>query len=159
LGNKKINREGIMKKIFGFALGIILFLSGHVLHGQLSNTGQFDNKVHIWGEIKNPGVYELPAGTDIIDLVSQAGGPTEYADINNITIAHRATKPKIEKINLNKYLVKSDSSSLFVLEEGDVVRIPQNWWYKWRTLATITAGITTVANLYYLIILTNNTKK
>lgn len=138
------------KNIFGI---VVILLNGHVLYGQ------FYNKIHIWGEVKNPGVYELPAGTDIVDLISQAGGPTEYADMNKITLTHRTIKPKIEEINLNQYLTKKDTFNLSILEDGDILRIPKNWWYKWRTFATVVAGISTVANIYYLILVTNNIKK
>lgn len=35
--------------------------------------------VHICGEVKNPGVYELPEGSRIFEAVEAAGGFTEYA--------------------------------------------------------------------------------
>ncbi|MDD2890067.1 MAG: SLBB domain-containing protein [bacterium] len=130
-----------MKNIF-FIL-ITLFLSGQVLYGQLNN------RVHIWGEVKNPGVYELPAGTSIVDLISVAGGPTGYADLCKIQITHRNEKINIEKINLSKYLGKGNIKSLYIIEDGDVIRIPQNWWYKWRTMITVAADIAIIANVYY----------
>lgn len=45
-------------------------------------------KVHIVGEVKNPGVYEIEKGSIINDIVLKAGGVTEKADVENINMAY-----------------------------------------------------------------------
>jgi protein involved in polysaccharide export with SLBB domain len=37
-------------------------------------------QVNIWGFVKNPGRYEVPSSTDLIQLISFAGGPVQYAE-------------------------------------------------------------------------------
>lgn len=44
--------------------------------------------VHICGEIKNPGVYELPTGSRIYDAVEEAGGFTEEAAADYVNLAY-----------------------------------------------------------------------
>lgn len=44
---------------------------------------------HITGEIKKPGVYKMKAGTRMNDLVKEAGGLTEDADIDLINLSEK----------------------------------------------------------------------
>jgi competence protein ComEA len=43
--------------------------------------------VHIVGEIKNPGMYQLPIGARLVDAVFAAGGLTEQADDASVNLA------------------------------------------------------------------------
>lgn len=53
------------------------------------NSNNFDStiKVHISGEIKNPGVYDVDKDDRLDDLVKMAGGLSEKADIDRINLA------------------------------------------------------------------------
>ncbi len=44
---------------------------------------------HITGEIKKPGVYKMKVGTRMDDLVKEAGGLTDEADINQINLSEK----------------------------------------------------------------------
>lgn len=43
--------------------------------------------VHIAGEVKQSGVYELPGDARVIDAVIVAGGETAYADLDSMNLA------------------------------------------------------------------------
>lgn len=43
--------------------------------------------VHVVGQVHNPGVYELPAGSRVTDAVAAAGGALEEADIGAVNFA------------------------------------------------------------------------
>jgi competence protein ComEA len=43
--------------------------------------------VHVVGQVKNPGLYELPAGDRILDAVAAAGGFTPVADQTDLNLA------------------------------------------------------------------------
>ncbi len=43
--------------------------------------------VHIAGAVSKPGVYELPAGSRVIDGLTAAGGATAHADVSAINLA------------------------------------------------------------------------
>ncbi len=46
--------------------------------------------VHICGEVVNPGVYEIPEGSRVIDLIEKAGGATGAACIDSLNLAREA---------------------------------------------------------------------
>lgn len=43
--------------------------------------------VHAAGAVQRPGVYELPAGSRVTDLIDAAGGPTADADVDQLNLA------------------------------------------------------------------------
>ena len=43
--------------------------------------------VHVCGEVANPGIYELPAGSRIYEAVKAAGGFTENAEEESVNLA------------------------------------------------------------------------
>lgn len=48
-----------------------------------------DVVVHVAGEVGEPGVYRLPAGSRVTDAIERAGGATGAADPNAINLAAR----------------------------------------------------------------------
>lgn len=44
-------------------------------------------KIHICGEVNTPGVYEVEAGSRIIDLIEKAGGTTQTAYVDALNLA------------------------------------------------------------------------
>ena len=49
--------------------------------------GGGDLVVHVAGEVRDPGVYELPAGSRVTDAVDRAGGPTGDGLVDSINLA------------------------------------------------------------------------
>ncbi|MHB0913091.1 MAG: helix-hairpin-helix domain-containing protein [Armatimonadota bacterium] len=47
--------------------------------------------VHVAGKVKNPGVYELSAGSRVNDAVTAAGGALPDSDLDNVNLAARIT--------------------------------------------------------------------
>jgi competence protein ComEA len=45
--------------------------------------------IDLRGEVANPGVYELPAGSRLDDAIVAAGGLTEEADLTQLNLAQR----------------------------------------------------------------------
>lgn len=43
--------------------------------------------VHVVGEVKSPGVYEVPAGSRLTDAISAAGGTSPKADLSSVNLA------------------------------------------------------------------------
>ncbi len=86
----------------------ISFTSTSVSEGTVQSVGQVQSAlqivVHVAGEVRRPGVYELPPGSRIIDAVNAAGGTTARADV--------------EVINLATPLI--DSSQVYVPAKGSV---------------------------------------
>jgi competence protein ComEA len=80
---KKIQIKDIMFFVIIIALVIITSVSSIKKNGQ-------DDKliaVHVKGEVKSPGYYELPYGKRVNDAVHKAGGFTKNADENAVNLA------------------------------------------------------------------------
>jgi len=126
--------------------------------------------VHIWGEIKRPGEYFVPDGTDVLELISKAGGYTEYSNISNIRltrgkIGSLALKDssnfnsqrdfinkysgRVIKINLKKYLKNKNYEPLPILQPGDAVTVDRNKWYTVQTMIRIISQIAIIAQAWY----------
>ena len=104
------------KLIIALIIGIVIVLSHNFVSSQKSDDLVFENissslndqkqakpinnndnkektekstikKVHISGEINKPGVYEINDDYRLEDLVNDAGGLTENADLNKINLA------------------------------------------------------------------------
>ncbi|MGQ9845500.1 MAG: helix-hairpin-helix domain-containing protein [Caldisericia bacterium] len=95
-------REWIIIVIIAFISGI--FLGNYAFKKNNDDLLNIENQyqkiyVHIIGEIKYPGVYEMEAGDRVFQLVEKAGGVTENADISSI--------------NLSKKLVDGEKITIF----------------------------------------------
>jgi hypothetical protein len=58
--------------------------------------GQADElliRVNIWGFVQKPGQYMVPKDTDLISLISFAGGPLEQAKMKSIKLIRAAAGP------------------------------------------------------------------
>jgi protein involved in polysaccharide export with SLBB domain len=42
--------------------------------------------VHIWGEVGQPGEYRVSDGTDILGIISKAGGPTQFSRLSKVRL-------------------------------------------------------------------------
>ena len=128
-----------------FVLSLVLF----TIHIPGSHA-QLLVEVHIWGEVQAPGEYRVLAGTNIIELLSKAGGPTEYANLGKVKLTHAIKEPERSiTVNLKDYLEKENFKPLPILQKGDVVRVPRNIWHRWRTFIRVVADVAIIANVYY----------
>jgi polysaccharide export outer membrane protein len=83
-------------------------------------------KVFVSGEVKNPGVYRLRNETSILQLISMAGGFTEWANQKEIIIIRKEKgREKRLIINYKKIVSGEEDSSKFPLKSGDTVIITQ----------------------------------
>lgn len=132
--------------------------------------------VHIWGEIRQPGEKRVPDGTNILELISKAGGPTEFSNLSKVTLFSNQNPrlPEGEKavlnnsqdkfilkdldelhqtgnaeINITKYLDKGKAQYLPRLLPGDVVHVKRNVWYKWQTFIRVASQIAIIAQVWY----------
>jgi hypothetical protein len=115
--------------------------------------------VQVWGKIAKPGLYSVPKTTDIIGLISFAGGPADGADLKKVKIIRNNPKSQIIKVDLKKYLNSGDISKLPLLKPGDMIIIPESPSYtffpkflQFFSVASQTASIITAyVSMYYLI--------
>jgi polysaccharide export outer membrane protein len=118
----------------------------------LGQNQQLEIEIHVWGEVNRPGVYRVPDGSTVLDVISRAGGPTQYAALGRIKVSHTlGQNPRTEKSDLDKYLSKEKADTLMVMMPGDAVMVPRNARFFWKDAVRFVADLAVIANVYYLI--------
>ncbi len=88
-------------------------------------------EVQIWGQVNKPGRYRVPVTTDVVGLISYAGGPTEDAALSRVKLVRGSFgQGQTNKINISKYSNKADKSIIPMLDQGDVVIVPTTFYHK-----------------------------
>ncbi len=92
--------------------------------GSLYYLGEKDElliKVNIWGFVQKPGQYMVPNGTDLISLISFAGGPREEARLNNVKlIRNEALLAAAHGRQRNSYLaMNGDAQNMGVITNSE----------------------------------------
>jgi polysaccharide export outer membrane protein len=74
-------------------------------------------KVSVSGEVKNPGIYKIKDRATVIDVLAQAGGTTEYAKRNKITVIRVETtgEQRHIKVNLEDYIDGRRTDPFYIL--------------------------------------------
>ena len=119
--------------------------------------------VHILGEVQKPGEYRVRDRTDLLELLSKAGGPTQFSRLSSITVRRSlALRPladtlggrpepiQILRVNLERSLHPGSPPSPFILKPGDVVLVPRNGWSKWKDVSAVVRDLSVVASVYFL---------
>lgn len=105
--------------------------------------------VNVWGFVKRPGQYMVPRHTDLISLISFAGGPVEGADLKHVVIvrggqlveatyntdsynAANAPESKVPILNVNvkEHLERGEISKIPVLQANDTIIVSQSSGHK-----------------------------
>jgi polysaccharide export outer membrane protein len=83
-------------------------------------------QIFIMGEVKQSGGYQYREGMKLLDLITLAGGVTNFAGTKNIKI-YRGEKDKRETItvNLEEIIKSGDTTKDFILRAGDIIEIPR----------------------------------
>ena len=111
----------------------------------IAKPGELTMQVNVWGFVKNPGRYEVASSTDLIQLISFAGGPVQYAKLDEVKltrlIMNDSTGRKREIVFDLEHLDKLEQSSL-TLYPGDTIFIDHTGWL---TLRDVFSFVTTAA--------------
>jgi len=85
-------------------------------------TGQ--GMVYIFGEVNAPGAYPATDGTDLLQLISIAGGTTPTASLEDVAVVMTGENGQVvAKVNLRS-VISNGSSNPFMLADGDRVFVP-----------------------------------
>ena len=85
--------------------------------------------VNVWGKVRRPGQYNIPSGTDLMTLLSVAGGPAENAKLNNVRIIRQVNQhEEILDIDIRRYLETGDISLIPEVRPGDTVLVKGSGW-------------------------------
>jgi len=117
-------------------------------------------KVNIWGFVQKPGQYLVPSDTDLISLISYAGGPKEEAKIKSVKVVrNRGKGQKVFYVNIKKYLETGDETLIPQLMPGDTIIVSGSTFHWISKFFDFTAKLAVLVNIYYLIVLAGHYRK
>jgi NADH:ubiquinone oxidoreductase subunit F (NADH-binding) len=101
--------------------------SGSSAYYFVGKTGELTITVNLWGFVRNPGRYEVPSSTDLIQLISYGGGPLKEAKLNKVRIVRNVREDstiveKVLEIDVEKIIENGEPSP--ILLPGDTVVVP-----------------------------------
>jgi protein involved in polysaccharide export with SLBB domain len=88
------------------------------------------NRVYVFGEVEQPGAYTF-SGPDmnLLDAISEAGGPTIFASTANTKIARGdPVRPEIITADLGSLMTEGNFSQNIALVNGDMIYVPRSGW-------------------------------
>lgn len=81
--------------------------------------------VNLWGSIAKAGIHHIPTKTDLVTLLSLAGGPGADAELSKILIKRRmGGQEQVLRIDAMELLEKPGVRSP-ILEANDIIVIPR----------------------------------
>jgi len=121
----------------------------------LGSDDEFLVPVNIWGFVQKPGQYMVPNNTDLISLLSYAGGPKESAKINKIRIVRDDpdSQNQIIEVNVKKYLKTGNQDIIPLLKPGDTI-IVKGTTFSWiQNFFSFLASFAVFAQIFYFIVI------
>ena len=104
------------------------------------------------GEVNRPGKFVVRDGTSLVDILSEAGGPTRYANLKSVYVAHKGDQGEhVEIHNLRKYIEKEKTYIPSILP-GDVIVVKRNAWGLGLDLGQLTGQLAVILNTVLIII-------
>jgi protein involved in polysaccharide export with SLBB domain len=88
----------------------------------ISDKASQKNLFYAVGEVGRPGPVTLEKNIDLMDAIALAGGPTEYANLKNVSIISKdGYRTQIMKVNLKKYQETGRPGRYFIRPEDTIV--------------------------------------
>lgn len=82
-------------------------------------------KVYVSGQVKTPGVYRLRSQTTIVQIISMAGGFTDWANQKKILVLRKEDgKERRITVNYQKIVKGDDPEANIILKSGDTIIVP-----------------------------------
>jgi polysaccharide export outer membrane protein len=107
--------------------------------------------VSVWGEVRRPGLYSVPEGTTLLDLISLAGGPTSAAKLNDVSLVRSAGvatgRKSVVEVNLDDFISQGDPQVQTLLIPDDTVVIKAKRTtslLKWTSFVSVLALVANV---------------
>jgi protein involved in polysaccharide export with SLBB domain len=83
--------------------------------------------VSVFGQVKKPGTLPYAGGMTVVEAISQAGGFTEMARKNAVTVT-RTAKGKRTDYTIPVESIGEGKADNFVVRPGDVIHVPRRMW-------------------------------
>lgn len=93
-------------------------------------------QILVLGMVRNPGVYQLPAGARVMDAIALAGGPLERAALENVGIYRDGSLAEGEQVAMgrDRVLFTGDAAENPLLQAGDIIYVPETTKPDWTKI-------------------------
>ena len=111
--------------------------------------------VNIWGFVAKPGQYMVPYDTDLISLLSYAGGPREEAKIKSIKLVRASNEDqegRVFDVDVKSFIENGDASIIPQLRPGDTVIVSGTSYHFFSKFFEFVWRIATIAQAYAFIV-------
>lgn len=114
-------------------------------------------RVNIWGRVQRPGQYYVPAETDLVALMSLAGGPSARSRLSDVRVVREEEtgEQDVMTINVRKYIKTGDKRLIPDLKPEDTVVVHGSAWQLVADIAQVVGQLGIVANVYYFFFVAN----
>ncbi len=102
-----------------------------------------------WGQVTKPGQYYLSGSPDVLELISNAGGPTANADLTRVLLIRERDGTRTR---LNLMRLTAEGEPVFLVP-GDVVIVPESFWCKVQRNLPVITTLATLVNVAVTIVL------
>lgn len=113
-------------------------------------------KVNIWGFVAKPGQYLVPSDTDLISLISFAGGPRDGVKLSNIKIIRTKnstdSKKEVLSVNVKEFIKNGEQSLIPQLQPGDTIIVSGSTWHHIGNFLGFITKIAALIQIYWWIV-------
>lgn len=107
--------------------------------------------VRVLGAVGKPGRYRFNDDMTLLDILAEAGGPTEAAYVERIVVVNTSCcKDQSTTFDLVDFVKQPNFSKLPLLREGDTVYIPDMQRSNWRIFMDTVRDSLSIITLYAL---------
>lgn len=88
--------------------------------------------VHITGEVKNEGIIKIKKDSRLADVIEEAGGTTEEADLSKVNLAYQVKDgqkiyiPNINDKKIQEYITEEAGDSIIIEEKESKSKVNIN---------------------------------
>lgn len=162
-------RKNLLLVILIFSFGVCLFAQNsaplmnsntasiYQYSGTLQGTEQLKIRAYVWGQVRSPGLYIVPDDTDLLTLLSSAGGPTENAKLSKVRIIRPNLEgEKVMIVDLEEYMRTGDNDLIPLIQPGDTVILSGSFYYAFTKATKFLSEIAIILSVYATVSSINN---
>ena len=123
--------------------------SAYIYSGATGRDDQLKIYTYIWGQVRSPGLYLVPDNTDLLTLISLAGGPNENAKMTKIRIVRStSTGEEIIWVDLKEYVETANKDLIPIMRPGDTVIVAGSTFYAFERVTSFLSNVVIVLSVY-----------
>ncbi len=127
--------------------------SAYIYSGTTGRDDQLKIYTYIWGQVRSPGLYLVPDNTDLLTLVSLAGGPNQNAKLTKIRVVRSTpTGEKVIWVDLKEYLETANKELIPIMQPGDTIIVAGSTFYAFERVTNFLSQVVIVLSVYNTIL-------